>query len=206
MNTPEDATFIQWRSGVATGIVLGLAAILFWSATAKAASPAFAERFVQAVMPSLDAPYAVRGIVLVEWALAVVLLSGLRTRMVLGILIAGLAFMNVMLLQARLNGFTGGCGCFGDAGTLPAAMVRNGVLIAVCDVDHTGAKQCVHFCYGVETPIIGRRCEFACCGWVTCSPLIVHWRDCCKSDEACNIRFDQYGNPVDAKCVKVAQD
>jgi len=84
---------------------------------------------MSAVIPALSHRNAVVFISLFEWTLGLCLIVGKKQRLMLGSFVVVLAVFSLVLFRAKLTGFSGSCGCLGLAGSVEAAMMRNGGLM-----------------------------------------------------------------------------
>jgi hypothetical protein len=120
----------------AEAFAICLAALLLWSALAKADSPRTAEKLVRSVIPWVSARALVSALCLAEIGLAVLLITGRARRPVFltaGAFVCGLTGVFAL---ARALGYSGGCGCFGRATATQwhELLLRNGGLVISCVV------------------------------------------------------------------------
>jgi hypothetical protein len=119
---------------IAEFIAVTVAAVLLWSAVAKAFSPMQAQRLVAAVIPHLPARGIVAAICLLEAVIASLLIAGWRRQVMFSALAFLVLGLTVAFWYARSSGYMGGCGCFGSSRNsgLAEVSLRNGGLIIAC--------------------------------------------------------------------------
>lgn len=131
----------EWRLWAATGARLLLAAVWAWAALAKINDPDAAVRAVRAyqLLPEALVRPVAWGLPFAELALALLLATGLATRLAAAGSAVLLGLFMVAIAAAWARGLQIHCGCFGgggpatgvDAGDYLGELVRDAALLAV---------------------------------------------------------------------------
>ena len=128
--TSKTSAFRRFLAALASFL---LACIFGYAAAAKTINPWPAEAFVHSLAPELSAFWIVRGAAMLEFALAVTLLSGFAPRVTCLLALTTLVVFTIALWRSTDPGAWRDCGCFGSVTVRgPAqAIARNGLVIAL---------------------------------------------------------------------------
>ena len=116
--------------GTVAEIVLG--GVFVVAATAKLLASQDAVRLVEFLGPKwVEAQSVLIGVVAFEWALGLLLISGLLRSLVVPTAVVLLSAFSGLLAYAGIRGYDGSCGCFAIGESVQTAAIRNVFLIGI---------------------------------------------------------------------------
>jgi len=125
---------IVYTGRSAVPIVVG--GLFIWAAASKWRTPEASAHLVTYLtgMNESRTVLAVRGLALAEWVLGLALVAGLAPIMFHATAIVMVAGFSLVLCVALHRGFEETCGCLGLGESVQAALIRNGVILAILAV------------------------------------------------------------------------
>ena len=118
---------------VVSSAAVALGGMFVWTGKSKLLDPAITLGFLNRPLgiPLEYARVGVLALAAAEWALGLWLILGMRQMAALSIAAFALCAFTGLLAFAQHRGFSGDCGCGFGSMSVQAAMVRNGILLAI---------------------------------------------------------------------------